>query len=172
MLLQSTPTDVEKAGVTALFDELLRGRDVSAAALSRLDCLLFERDAKVYVRSGRRKALLGRLTEPMTEDADVTDHVRGSRYDQSPDGTWLTAEEATTTLTKLATDPKQQRSVRAVVVKRLVEYGIHRDFTFAVLAAVVRATTTGYGRRRPKGWPVSQHSACRRPTCHRTRCLN
>ena len=144
VLFIAKPEDAKRASVSEFFTELPEVKGVTAAALVAADHLLIGRDRKQWLDSDRRKALVARFTEPLSDDdaVKVTDHVVSSRYIQSPDGTWFTAEVAATLLTKIATDPRQSKAVRQIVVTRVVEVannaGVKADFTFDVLAAVVR----------------------------------
>jgi hypothetical protein len=140
LLLQATPADAEKAGVPAFLDGLATNRNVSPSVLLRADGLLFAQNGKKWIESERRKAMAARFTEPMdvADAAEVIEHVRSGR-NLGRDDHWFTPNEAAAILTKLATDPKQPKAVRELVVKDLSDRGTHRDFTYVVLAAVVRS---------------------------------
>ncbi len=144
VLFGAKPDDAKRAGVSEFFTELSEGKGITHAALVTADDLLIDRDKKKWVDSDRRKALVARFTEPLSDDdaVKVAGHIVRSQYFQSPDGTWFTAEEAASLLTKIATDPRQSKNVRQIVVARVVEVaggaGAKPDFTFDILAAVVR----------------------------------
>lgn len=147
VLVEAKPADAKLAEVPEFFKGLAKNREVTASALVRADRLLFERDGKEWLASDRRKALLERLTEPLTEDdaAEVADHVITTRHLQSPRGVWFTAQEATALLTKIATDPRQPKTVRRTVVGKVIKVaenaGVRPDFTFDILLAVLRQDT-------------------------------
>ncbi len=144
VLIEAKPDDAKLAGVPEFLKELPKNRDVTASALVRADRLWFERDGKEWLTSDRRKTLLERLTEPLTEDdaAEVAAHVIQTRHLQSPRGVWFTAQEATALLTKLATDPRQPKTVRRTVIEKVVKTaenaGVKPDFTFDILLTVLR----------------------------------
>jgi hypothetical protein len=140
ILFLAPPADAQEAGIPAFLEGLLKSRDATPSALTRLDYLLFNREGKKWVESDRRKQLLDRFTEPLTEIevAEVIDHVRGSQHYRGPHGTWLTAEQTSAIFVKLATDPKQPKAVRGAVVARLATYNSRANFAFDALTAVIR----------------------------------
>lgn len=144
VLIGATPADAKAAVVPEFLDGLAKNREVTASALVRADRLLFERDGAKWLESDRRKALLARLTEPLTSEdaAEVANHAVATRYRQSSRGVWLTAPEAAELLVKIATDPRQPKDARLAVVTRVAEVagnaGVRPGFTFEVLSAVVR----------------------------------
>lgn len=144
VILGATPVDAKAEGLSEFLDGLPKNREVTASALVRADRLLFERDGAKWLESDRRKALLARLTEPLTPEdaAEVANHAVATRYRQSPRGVWMTAPEAADLLVKIATDRRQPKDARLAVVARVAEVagnaGVRPGFTFEVLSAVVR----------------------------------
>ncbi|HEY1187870.1 MAG TPA: hypothetical protein VGE74_09445 [Gemmata sp.] len=177
VVLGAAPADAKAGGIPEFLDGLPKNRDVTASALVRADRLLFVRDGEKWLGSEGRKALLARLTEPLTpEDAtEVAKHAIASRHFRSSRGPWLTVPEVTTLLVKIATDPRQPKDARLAVITRVVEIpgnaAAGSEFTFEVLSAVVRngaesasrlRAATGLGRFKWEGPELQALEALRR----------
>lgn len=146
-LFLAKPDDAKRAGVSDFLKELLENRNASHSALVCADRLFEHRDGNKWIGSKQQKLLLSRLTEVLT-DADAVEvayHVTGVLYKVSPNESSLTPQEATAMLVKIATDPKQPKAVRQIMVERVVDVannaGIKPDFTFEMLMGVVRSGT-------------------------------
>ncbi|HEY1189640.1 MAG TPA: hypothetical protein VGE74_18480 [Gemmata sp.] len=154
VVLGAAPADAKAGGIPEFLDGLPKNREVTASALVRADRLLFERDGEKWLGSEGRKALLGRLTEPLTPEdaAEVANHAVTTRYLRSSRGVWMTAPEAAALLVKIGTDPRQPKGARLAVVARVAEAAVgagpRAEFTFEVLSAVVRNGVESASRLR------------------------
>lgn len=146
VLFGAKPDDAKLAGVPEFLKELPKNRNVTSSALISADRLFIERDrltvelnGKQWLDSEPRRELIGRLAEPLAEAdaAEVAHHL----FFLKP-GLKIGKVEATALLVKIATDPRQSKEVRRLVVEkvqdRAASTGHQPDTAFEILTAVVR----------------------------------
>ena len=146
VLFGAKPDDAKLAGVPEFLKELPKNRNVTSSALISADRLFIERDrltvelnGKQWLDSEPRRELIARLAEPLAEAdaAEVAHHL----FFLKP-GLKIGKVEATALLVKIATDPRQSKEVRRIVVEkvqdRAASTGHQPDTAFEILTAVVR----------------------------------
>ena len=139
VLFAAKTDDGALAGVPEFLNELPKNREVTHTALVRADELFVERDGKQWLDSEPRRELIARLAEPLAEAdaAEVAHHL----FFLKP-GLKIGKVEATALLVKIATDPRQSKEVRRIVVEkvqdRAASTGHQPDTAFEILTAVVR----------------------------------